>query len=62
MKDWKTTLAGALKAIAALAGIIGINFSPEQQTAIISGAGAVYVLISAVQAYYTRDRIPKRTG
>ncbi len=55
MQNWKTTLTGALKAIAALVGIIGINFSPEQQTAIISGVGAVYVLISAVQAYYTQD-------
>ena len=60
MKAWKTTLAGTLKAIAALVGIIGINFSPEQQTAIISGAGAIYVLISAVQAYYTRDRIKRK--
>ena len=56
MKDWKTTLAGLLKAAAALLGIIGINFSPDDQNVIITACGIVYVIFSALQAYYTKDK------
>ena len=60
MKDWKTTLAGLLKAAAALLGIVGINFSPDDQNIILTACGVVYVLFSALQAYFTKDKEPNK--
>ena len=56
MTDWKTTLAGVLKAVSALAGIIGVQFSPEQQQAVITGAVALYTFFSLLQAYFSKDK------
>ena len=55
-KDWKTSLAGGLKATAALLGVIGVNFSPEQQGTIVSATVIAYVIFSGVQAYFTTDK------
>lgn len=55
-KDWKTSLAGGLKASAAILGVIGVNFSPEQQGTIVSAAVIVYVVFSGIQAYFTADK------
>lgn len=55
-KDWKTSMAGGLKAAAALLGVIGVNISPEQQGTIVSAAVIVYVIFSGVQAYFTADK------
>jgi hypothetical protein len=56
IKDWKTTLAGLLKVVAAALGIIGVSLSPEHQEAIITAAVIVYTIISAVQSYFTKDK------
>lgn len=63
-KNWKTSLAGGLKALAALLGVIGVSFSPEQQGTIVSAAVIVYVLFSGIQAYFTADKpaVEKKEG
>lgn len=61
-KDWKTSVAGGLKAVAALLGVIGVNFSPDQQGIIVSAAVTVYVIFSGVQAYFTADKPTEKGG
>ncbi len=56
MKDWKTSLAGGLKVMAAVLGVIGVSFSPEQQGVIMGSAVIVYSTLSAVQAYFSADK------
>jgi hypothetical protein len=51
----KTTVMGILKAIAACLAIAGIQMSPETQTDILEGWMALHVLLSAIQAKFTKD-------
>jgi len=55
MKDKKTTLAAALKMGAIALGLIGYNFSDENQAAILTAAGVVYGVFSFLQGYFTKD-------
>ena len=60
MDNWKTSLTGVLKVIAALMGVFGVAFSPDQQNEIIGAAVIVYSLISGIQAHFSADK-PKKT-
>jgi len=55
-KDWKTSLAGGLKVLSAVLGVIGVSFNPEQQNAIMAAAVLAYSLFSGAQAYFTADK------
>lgn len=50
----KTTFAGILKVIVAVLALLGIGVSEETQTQILTGWMGVHVLISAIQAKFTK--------
>ena len=55
-KTSKTTLGGALEVVAVVVGLIGINFTPEQQGIVLTAAGILYGIGCAVKSYFTADK------
>ena len=55
MKDKNTSIAGYVQAGVAILSCIGVSVSPENATAITSGAIAVLGVLGAIKGHFTKD-------
>lgn len=56
MKDWKTTLAAALKVGVVIAGAFAIDIPDGTTENIVEFCSIGYGLFTLVQAYFTKDK------
>lgn len=61
MSDLKTTILGIIQGLIVIAGVLGVNISPDSTQTIVTFVGSLFALVEVIKGWFTKDKEKPQT-